>query len=132
MVVGGGVLALGRLILFAAVLLTACSRAETNLLDPTHIKVGVTDKNAVEALFGPPTQWSARQSEEVWTYVRGRDDTVSAKASRIPLVGYAFEPFVDASPGFVTIVFQNNIVSSCKIVMDSDGQKTTLTDCSAL
>jgi hypothetical protein len=122
------------IVLLAALHLAACTQFDNGLVDTTRIKVGVTNKTEVEAMLGPPTQWSssAKGTEEVWSYVRGNDDAVSAKASKIPIVGYAFEPFVNPTPGFVSITFLNNVVRSCKIVMDTDGRKTTSEDCGAL
>ena len=126
--------------IFVLLLLSSCTRVvETDFVQTARgIKVGVSDRKAVDEMLGPPALWSYRGSEEIWVYAR-EGQSFADSLGKIPLVGEALfvEPFPSSgNPAArqVTIVFQNNIVRSCKVVMNSPDAagRTTLYDCSAL
>ena len=102
-------------------LLSSCTRVvEADFVEPARrIQVGV--------------------SEETWVYARKGESSLARNLGRIPLVGEALfvEPFPssgDPTVKQVTIVFQNNIVRSCKVVMSSPDAagRTTVYGCGEL
>ena len=122
-------------------LLSSCTRVvEADFVEPARrIQVGVSDRRAVDEMLGPPAHWSFRGSEETWVYARKGESSLARNLGRIPLVGEALfvEPFPssgDPTVKQVTIVFQNNIVRSCKVVMSSPDSagRTTVYGCGEL
>jgi hypothetical protein len=122
-------------------LLSSCTRVvEADFVEPARrIQVGVSDRRAVDEMLGPPVYSSFKGSEEMWVYARKGESSLASSLGKIPLVGEALfvEPFpTSGNPTVrqVTIVFQNNIVTSCKIVMSSPDAagRTTVYGCSEL